>query len=136
MYCYRFPSRQQFRTLAAAQGLITKDGELITASHTYSIDEIGLIYQGGTYDADGEVITPPTQLPGWHVNYVGAPPEAWDDFLEVVNSPARIFLGGATQVSSDDIPEAKLQLKPPPQTAADRAMLLHLQQELKEATEP
>jgi hypothetical protein len=30
----------------------------------------------------------------------------------------------------------ELQLKPPPLTAADRAMLLHLQQELKEATEP
>lgn len=30
----------------------------------------------------------------------------------------------------------ELQLKPPPQTAADRAMLLHLQQELKEVTEP
>jgi len=29
----------------------------------------------------------------------------------------------------------ELQLKPPPQTAADRAMLLHLQQELKEVTE-
>jgi hypothetical protein len=29
----------------------------------------------------------------------------------------------------------ELQLKPPPLSAADRAMLLHLQQELKEATE-
>jgi hypothetical protein len=29
----------------------------------------------------------------------------------------------------------ELQLKPPPLSAADRAMLLHLQQELREATE-
>lgn len=29
----------------------------------------------------------------------------------------------------------ELQLKPPPLSPADRAMLLHLQQELKEATE-
>ena len=39
MYCYRFTSRNQFRTLAAAEGLLTEDDELITASHTYAIDE-------------------------------------------------------------------------------------------------
>jgi hypothetical protein len=39
MYCYRFNSRNQFRTLAAAEGLITADNELITASHTHAIDE-------------------------------------------------------------------------------------------------
>ena len=38
-YCYRFNSRQQFRTLAAAEGLIDADGNLITSSHTHAIDE-------------------------------------------------------------------------------------------------
>jgi len=104
MYCYRFNSRNQFRTLAAAEGLVVDD-ELITASHTFAIDEIGTLYEGGTYDADGEVITPPVALPGWHVNYAGEPPEAWDPYLIVVNSASRIFFGGPTQAPSDDILE-------------------------------
>jgi hypothetical protein len=96
MYCFRFNSRAQFRTLAAAEGLVV-DNELITASHTHAIDEIGLLYEGGTYDAEGEVITPPVALTGWHVNYAGEPPEAWDAYLVVVNSASRIFFGGPTQ---------------------------------------
>ena len=106
MYCYRFNSRTQFRTLAAAEGLLTEDDELITASHTHSLDEIGTIYEGGTYDAEGVVITPPVALTGWHVNSVGIAPEAWDEYLVVVNSPSRVFFGGATQAPSDDILEA------------------------------
>jgi hypothetical protein len=97
MYCYRFNSRNQFRTLAAAEGLITEDNELITASHTYAIDEIGIITEGGTYDAEGNVITPPTALTGWHVNYAGDPPEAWDQHLVIVNTASRVFFGGAAQ---------------------------------------
>jgi hypothetical protein len=40
MHCYKFPTRAQFRTLAEAEGLITEEGELITASHTFAIDEV------------------------------------------------------------------------------------------------
>jgi hypothetical protein len=97
MYCYRFNSRNQFRTLAAAEGLITEDGELITASHTHAIDEIGIITEGGTYDAEGEVIEAPTVLPGWHVNTQGLAPEAWDQHLVIVNTASRVFFGGAAQ---------------------------------------
>lgn len=96
MYCYKFPDQTEFRTLAAAEGLITEDDELITASHTFAIDEVGVIYEGGTYDAEGEVITPPVALSGWHVNTQGLAPEAWDEFLVVVNSASRIFFGGPT----------------------------------------
>jgi hypothetical protein len=107
MYCFRFPTRNQFRTLAAAEGLITDDGELITASHTFAVDEVGTIYEGGTYDPEtGEVITPPTALTGWHVNTIGLAPEAWDQYLVVVNSPARIFLGGPTQAPDSATLEA------------------------------
>ena len=82
MHCYKFQSRTHFRTLAAAEGLITTndngDEVLITASHTHSIDEVGTIYKGGTYDPEtGEVITPPIPRSAWHVNYAGEPPEAW-----------------------------------------------------------
>jgi hypothetical protein len=97
-YCFRFTTRQQFRSLAAAEGLINNGDELITNSHTHALDEIGTIHEGGTYDPEmGEVITPPVALSGWHVNTIGLAPEAWDQYLVVVNSPARIFLGGAAQ---------------------------------------
>ena len=76
--------------------LLTTDNELITNSHTYAIDEIGIIYEGGTYDAEGVVITPPTALPGWHVNTLGIAPEAWDEFQIIVKSASRIFFGGPT----------------------------------------
>jgi hypothetical protein len=91
MHCYKFQSRAQFRTLAAAEGLITEDGELITASHTFAIDEIGTITKGGTYDAEGVVITPPTVINGWHVNYAGEPPEAWEQYLVTPQHPARVW---------------------------------------------
>jgi hypothetical protein len=106
MYCYRFPDQQTFRTLAAAEGLIT-DEVLITASHTHALDEIGLIYEGGEWDSEtGEVIAPPVALPGWHVNTVGLAPEAWDEFLVVVNTAARIFAGGSAQAPDDTTLEA------------------------------
>jgi hypothetical protein len=97
MYCYRFPNKATFRTLASAEGLLTEDDELITASHTFAIDEVGILTEGGSYDAEGEVIEAPTVLPGWHVNYAGEPPEAWDEHLIVVNSASRVFFGGAAQ---------------------------------------
>ena len=107
MYCYRFQSCAQFRTLAAAEGLVTADDELITASHTHAIDEIGVIYEGGEYDREtGEVITPPVALTGWHVNVVGdLAPEAWDQYLIVVNHPVRVFFGGPTQAPATSILE-------------------------------
>jgi hypothetical protein len=106
MYCYRFPSRQQFRSLAAAEGLINDGDELITSSHTHALDEVGTIHEGGEYGPDGEVIAPPVALSGWHVNTIGLAPEAWDQYLVVVNSPARIFLGGPTQAPDSATLEA------------------------------
>ena len=102
--CYRFESEEQFLTLAAAEGLV-QDGRLITGGHGWAIDPIGTITEGGTYDEQGDVIDPPTTIPGYHVNTLGLAPEAWDEFLVVVNSPARIFLGGPTQAPSDDVLE-------------------------------
>ena len=96
MHCYKFQSRTYFRTLAAAEGLITTndngDEVLITASHTHSIDEVGTIYKGGTYDPEtGEVITPLIPRSGWHVNYAGEPPEAWEQYLVTPQHPARVW---------------------------------------------
>jgi hypothetical protein len=105
MFCYRFTSEFQFLDLAAAEGLVTEDGTLITGGHGFAIDVIGTIYEGGTYDEQGEVITPPVALDGWHVNAAGIAPEAWDAYLVVVNSAAQIFLGGPTQAPSTDVLE-------------------------------
>lgn len=91
MNCFRFTSRAQFRTLAAAEGLLTEDDELITSSHTHAIDEIGVIYEGGTYDAEGEVITPPVALTGWHVNFAGEPPADWDTYAVTPDQPVRVW---------------------------------------------
>jgi hypothetical protein len=110
MNCYKFQSRAKFRSLAAAEGLLTEDGELITNSHTHAIDEIGVISKGGKYDPEtGEVITPPTALTGWHVNTTGdLAPEPWDRYLVVVNHPSRVFFGGPTQAPDTPILEAML----------------------------
>ena len=104
MNCYRFPDESTFLVLATAEGLV-QDDRLITGGHGWAIDPIGTIYEGGTYDEQGEVIDPPVALDGYHVNTMGLAPEAWDEFLVVVNSPARIFLGGPTQAPSTDILE-------------------------------
>lgn len=105
MNCYRFPDRATFLDLAAAEGLLTDDDELITCTHDYSLDEVGVIFHGGIYDEQGEVIEPPVATPGWHVNTQGLAPEAWDPFLCIVNHPVRVFLGGATQVPPTTILE-------------------------------
>jgi hypothetical protein len=92
MNCYRFTSKSQFRTLAAQQNLIGENNSLITGGHGWAVDEIGIITKGGTYDTNGEVLTPPVPQPGWHVNTIGLAPEAWDAHRVVVNTPARVFL--------------------------------------------
>jgi hypothetical protein len=79
MHCYKFPTRAQFRTLAEAEGLITDEGELITASHSHAIDEVGTIVKDDIPRS------------GWHVNYAGEPPEAWQQYLVTPQHPARVW---------------------------------------------
>jgi hypothetical protein len=113
MQCYRFDSQEQFRSLAAAEGLIclyeddNGDEVLITGGHGWALDEVGVISKGGEWDPEtGEVITPPTVLDGWHVNVTGdLSPEAWDPYLVVVNHPVRVFAGGASQAPDTPILE-------------------------------
>lgn len=79
MHCYKFQSRAHFRSLAEAEGLITDDGELITASHSHAIDEIGTIVKDDIPRS------------GWHVNYAGEPPDAWQQYLVTPEHPARVW---------------------------------------------
>jgi hypothetical protein len=85
MQRYKFPTRADFRTLAEAEGLVTEDGELITASHSHAIDEVGTIVKDDIPRS------------GWHVNYAGEPPDAWQQYLVTPEHPARVFFGGDAQ---------------------------------------
>jgi hypothetical protein len=114
MYCYRFPDRDTFMGLAEAEGLVVIDEDggkrLITDGHNFCIDVLGTIFEGGEWDPDtGEVIATPVALDGYHCNAVGLAPEAWDQYLVVVNTPARIFLGGPTQAPDTATLEAMAQ---------------------------
>ena len=69
-------------------------GGPITATIDYALDVVGLIVdQPAELDADGNVITPETYLPGWHVNYVGELPPSWEEFIVHPVNPVRVFAG-------------------------------------------
>lgn len=96
MISYRFPDRETFRALAAAEGLTIahEDGteQLVTASHAHAIDEIGVITRGGEWDPEtGRQLAPPETVEGWHVNYVGDPPAEWGRYVVVPRTPSRAF---------------------------------------------
>lgn len=61
----------------------------------HSFDLVGKITKGGEYSYDEQTgesveVTPPEEVPGYHVNYSGILPEQFDLFvIEVPSSPAR-----------------------------------------------
>lgn len=88
----RFPDEAIGTAALDAAGLLTEDGAPITASHTHALDCIGSITIGGTYDPEtGDVITPPTLLPGWHCNYIGELPDGWEQYVVTPEAPVRVF---------------------------------------------
>jgi hypothetical protein len=59
-----------------------------------NIDTIGVIYQGGEWDADGNVLVEPIALPGWHVNVRaldGENTEGLEAFEVHPESPVRVW---------------------------------------------
>jgi hypothetical protein len=89
---FRFPNEEEGMAALQAAGLLTDDGEFITASHHHALDVIGTIIRGGEWDDEGNAITPPETLDGWHVNYQGELPEGWEAFAVFPNSPYRVFV--------------------------------------------
>lgn len=59
------------------------------------LDIIGTIYEPGTYDAEGNELTPPVAIPGWHVN-TQHPVEGWDAYKVEPATPLRVFAGHPT----------------------------------------
>ena len=86
---FRFPDEATGLAALEAAGLLTEDGEYITASHTHSLDVIGTITRGGEWDDEGNVITLPEVLDGWHLNYQGELPEGWEEFAVYPANPVR-----------------------------------------------
>ena len=52
-----------------------------------NIDTIGVMYKGGEWDAEGNVVTPPTELAGWHVNVRLINDESDETLLPFVVTP-------------------------------------------------
>lgn len=90
---FRFPDESTGMAALDAAGLLTEDGEFITASHDHALDVIGAISLGGEWDPEtGEVITPPEVLPGWHVNFQGEVPDGWVQYAVTPVAPVRKWL--------------------------------------------
>ena len=62
-------------------------------THDWAIDDVGIIYNNdGVYNEEtGEVITPPTQMEGWHVNIIGELPPELNEYLVTPSTPYRVF---------------------------------------------
>jgi len=86
----RFPDESTWTAAATEAGFITDD-TLAAYTHDRAIDVVGTITRGGEYDAEGEVIVAPIVLDGWHINFAGEPPEAWQQYLVTPQHPARVF---------------------------------------------
>jgi len=56
-------------------GLLSEEGEYITASHDYALDVIGVI----------------PDIDGWHVNYVGELPDGWEEYAVTPANPVRVW---------------------------------------------
>ena len=92
-YFLRFPDEATGLAALEAAGLLNSETAFpITASLTHALDVIGPISRGGLWNSEtGEVITSPTLLDGWHVNYIGELPDGWEEFLVTPESPARVW---------------------------------------------
>lgn len=97
MICYQLPSRATWQALALQTGLasMVNGGFQPLNGHNIAIDEVGIVpITDAVLDASGNVVTPAVLASGYHVNLVHPdPPELLDQYLIIVNSPYRIFLG-------------------------------------------
>jgi hypothetical protein len=115
----RFPSEENWKNAALTLGVaqftqnvieeetIDKEtGEIIPAvyeevwtwnyyTHQHSCDVIGTIYNDdGVYNEEtGEVISEPTPMEGFHVNYIGDLSQELHQYLVTPETPNRKFAG-------------------------------------------
>ena len=96
----RFTDEAAFQAAAETAGFYMaptdeEPGGYSCYTHDHAMDIVGIIYNDdGVYDPDtGEVITPPTPMDGWHVNFKGTLPDGWDANIVTPITPCRIFAG-------------------------------------------
>ena len=102
-YYLRFSSKEEAFTALKNAGYTSMDENgneyIISATHDYCVDEVGLIYKGGKWEFNeqGEMITieEPVKLDGWHINIRilrGDIAENLRDFvIDNPKTPYRIF---------------------------------------------
>ena len=88
---FRFPDAAIGMAALDDADLLDDDLNPITASHNHALDVVGIITRGGEWDEEGNVITEPTVLDGWHVNYRGEVPDEWLQYAVEPASPARVW---------------------------------------------
>jgi hypothetical protein len=98
-YTLRFPDHQAAHDAAGGAGYLDDDGELVSLGHKGALDIIGEVTIPGTYDADGNELTPPTPEPGFFVNLTipGPLPRTLAPFRTPYGSGGRIFAGTAPE---------------------------------------
>ena len=92
---FRFTNEAAWIAEAEAAGFFVTEPEtgaktLQAYTSDHAIDVIGIISEGGKWDADGNEIEAPTVLSGWHINALGSLPD-WKEFEVFPNLPYRIF---------------------------------------------
>jgi len=93
-YTLRFPDHQAAHDAAGGAGYLDDDGELVSLGHKGALDIIGEVTIPGTYDEDGNEITPPTPLPGFYVNCaLPVLPRSLRFFSVPYGSGGRVFAG-------------------------------------------
>ena len=85
----RFPDESTAKVELACY--VDTEGNWITASHTHALDPVGVIITPGTYDIEGNELTAPVPLAGWHVNLIGALPDAAVQYIVTPVTPVRVF---------------------------------------------
>tara|TARA_Y100000361_G_scaffold111306_1_gene101427 strand:- start:27 stop:359 length:333 start_codon:yes stop_codon:yes gene_type:complete len=94
---FRFTDEATWVTAAKAAGFYvtyveTETEELQAYTADRAIDVIGTLYNDdGVFDEDGEQVTAPTPMDGWHVNYLGDLPDGWEAYEVNPAPPKRIF---------------------------------------------
>jgi hypothetical protein len=90
-YYLKFPNEKTAKQLLEKAGFLDEDKNIISCTHDYAIDVVGVITEGGECDEEGNVITQPITLSGWHINYVGELPVELEQYLVTPENPVRVF---------------------------------------------
>jgi hypothetical protein len=94
----RFLDESTFHSAALLAGFYNEPegdnpGGYIQYTHDHAMDIVGTIYNNDAIiDPETfELITPATPKAGWHINFIGAVPDGWDEFLVTPAAPHRVF---------------------------------------------